>query len=128
MTKAELLVRHFARCFREYRNRTPEVQKTVERLVVTATDSDVTEAERADAISTLMSTLFPNGVEENEFAGRVARLLRRKGMDQRDLADALGVRGPVVSRMLSGRHRPRQQTVERVAVALGVRPDELRPI
>jgi DNA-binding Xre family transcriptional regulator len=128
MTKAEILVRHFARCFREYRNCTPDAKAAVERLATTVTDPDVTQTALANAISTLANLLFPDGVEGDGFAARVARLLRRKGLDQRDLADALRVSEPAVSRILSGRHRPRRRTIERIAVALDVQPGELLPV
>jgi ribosome-binding protein aMBF1 (putative translation factor) len=128
MTKAELLVLHFARCLREYRSRTPDVQVMMERLATTIADPDVSQAAHADAISSLTNLLFPGSKKGNEFAGRVARLLQQKGLRQSELAKMIGVSEPVISRMLSGWLQPRRRTVERIAAALDVRPDELRPI
>jgi DNA-binding phage protein len=125
VTRADLLALHFAYGFRAYRGHAPDVRATIERLAAVAADPEATRAAESDAVDALAALLFPDAVEGDAFACRVVRLMRQKGMVQRDLAIALGVSGPGVSRMLSGKHRPRRRTVCRVAAALGVPFDDL---
>ena len=49
----------------------------------------------------------------------------RRAMAQRDLAAASGVGAATIARLERGRHLARPSTVRRLAVALGLRPDEL---
>lgn len=56
---------------------------------------------------------------------RIRRLRERRRMTQQDLAVACGLAVPTISRIETGVHRPRFSTVDRIAEALGVDPDEL---
>ena len=66
--------------------------------------------------------------EEEQFADRVSRLMRERGMTQAELAHACGIGQPAVSNLLSRRSRPQRRTVERIAGALRVSPDEIWPV
>jgi DNA-binding XRE family transcriptional regulator len=92
-----------------------------------ASDPAAPLAEREEAVEALADILFPNGMEDSLFADRVCALLRTKSMNQRGLANAIGVTPPAISQILSGKHHPQRQTVVRIAAALGVRPEELLP-
>lgn len=49
----------------------------------------------------------------------VIRARRRAKLSQRELAERMGVKQPVVGRLESGRHDPRLDTIVRAAEALG---------
>ncbi len=53
-------------------------------------------------------------------AGIIKRLRTQKRMKQGDLAMACGVRQPNLSRIENGITKPRKETLERIAQALGV--------
>ncbi|MDD5799622.1 MAG: helix-turn-helix transcriptional regulator [Coriobacteriales bacterium] len=60
-----------------------------------------------------------------EFGRRLADLLERSRMTQRDLAAITGLTEAAVSRYVSGAREPRAITVARIAEALDVTPQEL---
>lgn len=119
------------------------------------TAKDATEDEREAALSTIIEALFPksrNGAlgislddwardaplevkvvlkemdrEEASFAERVNRLLDMKGMTQGDLAVAIGVGQPAISMLLKRECRPQRRTVQKIAEALKVSPEEIWP-
>jgi DNA-binding XRE family transcriptional regulator len=125
MTKAELLCRHFVNCFRLYRSQSPDVQRAIERLAGAASDPDATSSLRDQAIVQLAFLLFHADTELATFGRRVGEVMRAKGMTQSDLAVALGVTQQAISRILCGRHRPRRQTVKKVAEALAIPVGEI---
>lgn len=60
-----------------------------------------------------------------EFGRRLADLLERSRMTQRDLAAITGLTEAAVSRYISGAREPRAVTVAKIAKALDVTPQEL---
>jgi len=60
-----------------------------------------------------------------EFGRRLATLLERSRMTQRDLAAATGLTEAAVSRYVTGAREPRAITVAKIAKALDVSPQEL---
>lgn len=60
-----------------------------------------------------------------EFGRRLAYMLERNRMTQRDLAAATGLTEAAVSRYVSGAREPRAITVAKIARALDVSPQEL---
>jgi lambda repressor-like predicted transcriptional regulator len=65
--------------------------------------------------------------EEAHFAARVKAILEAREMTQVELADACEMGQPAVSNLLSRQSRPQRRTVEKIAKALGVPPDEIWP-
>ncbi len=65
--------------------------------------------------------------QEATFAGRLQSLLTAKGVTQAELAAKVGVGQPAISMMLNRVCRPQRKTVEKIAAALGVAPEELWP-
>ena len=61
----------------------------------------------------------------SEFGRRLATLLERSRMTQRDLAAATGLTEAAVSRYVTGAREPRAITVAKIAKALDVSPQEL---
>lgn len=60
-----------------------------------------------------------------EFGKRLADLLKRSKMTQRDLAESTGLTEAAVSRYISGVREPRAITVAQIAKVLDVTPQEL---
>ena len=60
-----------------------------------------------------------------EFGRRLANLLERNHMTQRDLAAMTGLTEAAVSRYISGTREPRAITVAKISKALGATPQEL---
>ena len=60
-----------------------------------------------------------------EFGRRLANLLERSRMTQRDLAAATGLTEAAVSRYVTGAREPRAITVAKITKALDVSPQEL---
>ena len=56
---------------------------------------------------------------------KIARLRRERDWTQKELADKAGITQNQVSRIEKGKTRPRGSTIETVAQALGVDPEEL---
>jgi|GEM_PF-793786 len=65
--------------------------------------------------------------EEATFADRLRAVMGEKGISQVQLAEAVGVGQPAISMMLARECRPQRRTVEKLARALGVAPEELWP-
>jgi len=62
-----------------------------------------------------------------EFGGRVRAFRGARGMSQEALADAAGLHRTHISLIERGKRSVRLETVERLAVALGVQPGRLMP-
>lgn len=75
----------------------------------------------------MASAIAELDAEEAEFAERVQRLMAVQELTQSDLAEKSGVGQPAISMMLSRNCRPQKRTVDRLAKALGVSPQELWP-
>ena len=65
--------------------------------------------------------------EKSEFANSLDGHMKAKGISQVELAAAIGVGQPAISMMLSRDCRPQRRTVEKLARALGVPPNDLWP-
>ena len=61
----------------------------------------------------------------SRFAGNVHRLRSKKGLSQKDLADAVGISVSYVSMLERGQRSPPLETVEKMARALRVPPAAL---
>lgn len=146
----------FAHLLCAFRECSGEVQEVILEMAKIVEDPHATEDEREAAVATIAEALFPSGVngtlgidldeveglasrrgekdvleemdqEEATFADRVNALLAQKGMTQGQLADAIGVGQPAVSMMLSRNCRPQRRTVEKMAKALKVSPEDIWP-
>jgi len=65
--------------------------------------------------------------EESLFADRLRALMAERGLTQAQLAEKIGVGQPAISMMLQRACRPQRRTVQRLAEALAVHPEELWP-
>ena len=65
--------------------------------------------------------------EEASFAERLQRLMSEQDVTQAQLAAKIGVGQPAISMMLNRVCRPQRKTVEKIATALNVAPEELWP-
>ena len=63
--------------------------------------------------------------EEENFATKLRQIMKEKGMTQEELADKLGIGQSAISNMLNRQCRPQRQTIERMAKALEVTPQDL---
>lgn len=145
----------FAHVWRAVKESSDEVQQVVQEMLEIVNDPEAEMDDRQMAIDTIDEALFPTtrnggfGIdledleeddrreagqlveemdrEEATFADRVKELLDEKGWTQQDLAEAIGVKQPAVSMMLSRDARPQQRTVIKIAEALGVASESLWP-
>lgn len=65
--------------------------------------------------------------EEATFADRLAKLLDDRGITQLQLAEMTGVGQSAISMMLARNCRPQRRTIEKLATALKVKPEDLWP-
>jgi predicted XRE-type DNA-binding protein len=151
---ADLMGAHYLHAYLEC---DAAIQAVIREMVEVIDDPDTDDDDCQMALSTLHEALFParsphdgnlgTDLEDDErhatgeeaatqaemdreeatFASRVAALLRERGLTQEQLAEALGVGQPAVSMMLNRKARPQRRTVEKVAHALGVFPEQLWP-
>lgn len=78
--------------------------------------------------SSVAVTLLAEMRERQQAVGkRVVELRERQRLSQEDLAGKAGVSTKTISRLENGRYESRRNTIERVAVALGVSADDLDP-
>lgn len=66
-------------------------------------------------------------VQRREAGRRVAALMEAKGWTHEDLAHEAKVSVKTVSRVVNGKHESRNNTIERIANALGKEKDEIWP-
>jgi lambda repressor-like predicted transcriptional regulator len=147
--------RMFADVFQAYMECSDEIQQAIREMVDIVHSVDATEDERDAAIVTIAEALFPSkhkgtlgmdlqecpqranqevkdvlktmSREEATFSERLAALLEVKGVTQEELAKAIGVGQPAISMMLARNCRPQRRTVEKIAKALKVSPEEVWP-
>lgn len=145
----------FALFFRSYMEASDEVRDVIREMAAIINDTEADDDDRMSALDTLMEAMFPSshdgalGIdlgdfreaqgesskeefslhdrEEELFSERLRALMTEKGMNQVDLAERIGVGQPAVAMMLKRRCRPQRRTVERIAEALGVAPQQLWP-
>ena len=65
--------------------------------------------------------------EEETFADRLRAFMESKGITQEKLAEKVGIGQPAISMMLQRKCRPQKKTIQRMAQALGMTPEELWP-
>lgn len=63
-----------------------------------------------------------------QFLRLVKQRMEQLGVTHQQLADRLGVSRPYVSRLLSGKHSPSADLMQRVAEALGCEPELKFPL
>jgi len=139
----------FAKVFAEgYLEASEAVKEVIESMSRIVNDPAADEDERSAALDTLVDALFPprrpedlgvdlESLEERDssparcvraamnrqearFARVVRKLMKDRGMTQKELAEKIKVGQPAVSMILSRRCRPQQATVKKIAKALGV--------
>jgi len=139
----------FAKLLRPYLSRDEEDREGIASMASIAIDPDATDDEIEGALETLREGLYPTDpvdleigrepepdeenisklmdLEEETFANRLDHHMKAKGISQVELAAAIGVGQPAISMMLSRDCRPQRRTVEKLAMALGVPPNDLWP-
>jgi lambda repressor-like predicted transcriptional regulator len=147
-----------ARVLHAYAECGSAIQDVIRDSAALAMDPEADEDDRVMALHTLHDALFPRyslrdgflgedlvsldgdakgddreavdsmDREEATFAARLSRTMKDRGMTQAQLASLIGVHQSAVSMMLARKGRPQRKTVERVAEALGVAPEELWPM
>jgi len=151
----EMLLRNTMDVLRAFMECSDEIQHGVLEMAQILNDSNADEDQKAAAAETLIEALYPkyHGEElgmdsaayetwqcENEpdlekamdeeeatFSENLARLMEARGVTQDRLANTAGVGQSAISMMLARNCRPQRRTVEKMAKALGVKPDELWP-
>jgi len=133
------------------------VRKVIDDMAAIYADDQADADDRESALDTLTDALFPYmpkgelgldvedmkiiacdgshvpsvvdqlADEEANFAACVATLMESKGMNQAQLAEAVGLGQPAVSMMLNRACRPQKRTIQKFAAALGVKPSDLWP-
>lgn len=73
------------------------------------------------------STLAPKHLTRQEFARRIYRLMLARGWNQSELARRADLPRDSVSTYIRAKVLPTPQSVQRLAAALGVTPEELLP-
>lgn len=63
-----------------------------------------------------------------EFSYRLRKILKMKGISQKELADLTGINYSLISLYMVGKHTPNFYTVDRIAKALNISTDDLRYI
>lgn len=63
-----------------------------------------------------------------EFSYRLRKILKMKGISQRELSDLTGISYTVISYYMTGKHTPSLYVIDRIAKALNISADELRYI
>jgi lambda repressor-like predicted transcriptional regulator len=138
----------FARLLGAYLDLSESHKATVNRMVQIVSDASADLDERERALDVIMDALSlsappcpgtPNGSpegaavraemdrEQDTFATRLRTLLAAKGMTQINLAARIGVHQSAISMLLNRNCRPQRSTVEKLARALEVTPEELWP-
>jgi len=65
--------------------------------------------------------------QEATFAERLRSQMEKQELTQAELAKKVGIGQPAISMMLNRTCRPQRKTVQRIATALGIDPEELWP-
>ncbi|SEP26831.1 Helix-turn-helix [Rhodopseudomonas pseudopalustris] len=74
-----------------------------------------------------MPKLIPKHLAKDEFARRLLTLMRRKGWRQAEFARQAGLARNAISVYLRGSSLPNPESLQKLAKALGVKPEELLP-
>ena len=90
-------------------------------------DLEESKRDAAGAFPELASIVEQMNAEEETFAERLRTAMDSHGISQAELAAKIGVGQPAISNMLNRECRPQQRTVQKLAMALGVAPEDLWP-
>jgi len=152
----QYLSKIFADVFQSFMECSDEIQQAIREMVKVVKSPDATEEEKESALETIAEALFPSRyqgeigidfgeeyakeappnikrvlnqmeLEQAEFGERVNALLEARSMTQADLAATIGVGQSAVSMIINRECRPQKRTVEKIADALKVSPEELWP-
>jgi lambda repressor-like predicted transcriptional regulator len=90
---------------------------------------DLEEAEKiAPAVDPSAGPLLARmDQQEATFAERFRAAMTEKGITQAELATKVGIGQPAISMMLNRTCRPQRKTVQKIAAALDINPEELWP-
>ncbi len=88
-------------------------------------DYEKSEKEAADKFPEFREVVDELDREEAFFSDNLERIMREKSISQTELAQRVGVGQPAISNMLSRNCRPQRRTIQRLAEALGVQPEDL---
>jgi lambda repressor-like predicted transcriptional regulator len=90
---------------------------------------DLEEAERleADKSEAFAQVKDAMDYEQDLFSRRVLAAMTTQGMTQAALAEACGFGQSALSNLLSRGNRPQRRTVQKIAKALGITPEDLWP-
>src|SRR5262249_49393951 len=81
----------------------------------------------ADKFPSVKAAFDAADAQQATFATRLDAIMKSKEIGQSDLAKMIGVQQPAISMMLSRDCRPQRRTIEKIAGALGVKPEDLWP-
>jgi ribosome-binding protein aMBF1 (putative translation factor) len=142
---------NFAVFLNAYHECSDEIRAVVDEMARIIGNRESTAEDREEAAATLIEALFPGvtggtcerfaqnmrthgceirselDAEEETFAHRLRHAMEVKGFSQQQLAALIGVSQPAISNLLNRTCRPQRGTVEKLAHALGIKPDELWP-
>ncbi len=90
-------------------------------------DLDELEQLHKDKCQISAEVIAQMDAQEETFANRVESCMKERGMNQTELADAIGIGQPAVSMLLSRTARPQRRTVDKIADALKVDASYLWP-
>jgi predicted XRE-type DNA-binding protein len=120
-----------------------ELRTQAVELLEQLASGQLDESERFATVALIADLLFPesgdadldaeetaqreNAEQEARFAERVKQLMEAQQLTQAQLAEKIGIGQSSISMLLSRGCRPQRRTVQRLAEALGVKPEELWP-
>jgi transcriptional regulator with XRE-family HTH domain len=112
--------------FKQMRELQKKKEETLTRLKRALLAEMFTNGVRYDLAE--RGALWPEEVSKNELVGILVKNLRLfRGLSGADLAERSGVSLETISRLENGHHKPRQKTIEKLAAALRVKPEQLDP-
>jgi lambda repressor-like predicted transcriptional regulator len=145
-------VRTFLQIKSAYDQCDDNIKKVIDEMLEVFSSEDATGDEKESACITIVEALFPAlavdmleqcelvrksegtrlramemAEEERIFADRVQSRMAALEMTQGTLAEKIGIGQPAVSNMLNRKCRPQKRTVQKIAAALEIDPEELWP-
>jgi predicted XRE-type DNA-binding protein len=91
-------------------------------------DLEEAEQQRAEHRPKVRQAVEAKDQEEATFADRLRALMEERQLTQAQLAEKIGVGQSAISMMLNRQCRPQRRTIDKLAAALEVPPDELWPV
>jgi lambda repressor-like predicted transcriptional regulator len=148
----EINIRVFIEVKNAYDECDPEIRELIDEMCAIACSGDADPEQKQRAMHTVLEALFPGhtpgitqclkglqalpdsqayekelDAQEATFAERLRATMQAKGWTQEKLAEKIGIRQSAISNMLNRKSRPQTRTVQRLAEALDVSPEELWP-